>query len=111
MQELLSMTLPQARKTKSIRQQDVADHLGMVQSTYAYKEKHGGFDNIEKQKIAKYLKIDMTHIVWSSTYQTKTGVSENEKDRLIKMQDEQIKFLEQQVIKLTAVIERLSEKR
>lgn len=111
MPEITTITLPQARKAKSVRQQDVADYLGMSQSTYAYKESNGSFDDLERQKIAKYLKVDMTHIVWSNSYQAKNGISESEKDRLIKKQDEQIKFLEQQVIKLTAVIERLSEKR
>ena len=58
-------TLPALRKQKGYRQQDIADYLGMSQSTYAYKEGAGTFDDIERQKIAKYLKVDMTTISWT----------------------------------------------
>ena len=45
------------RKQAGLRQQDLADKLGMPQSTYAYKEATGTFDESERKRIAKILII------------------------------------------------------
>ena len=103
--------LKEVRKAKGYQQEDVAAYLKIPQSTYAYKEKHGGFTTLEKETIAKYLKVDMTHIVWNSTYQTKTGGSDGDKDRVLKNQEERIAFLEAQVVKLTEMLNKALEKR
>ena len=88
------------RKGKRIRQQDIADKLGMPRTTYAYKEETGSFTEAEKAQISKILKMDIRAIVWTKTA---TTAVESDKDRIIRQQAETI-------IKLEAEIRRKFEK-
>jgi transcriptional regulator with XRE-family HTH domain len=109
MSEVTTRELKEVRKAKGFQQEQLAEHLKMPQSTYAYKEKHGGFSSAEKEKISKVLKTDMTSIVWNSPYPAKSG-SESEKDRIIKLQEQTILRLESQVAKLMEMLNKALEK-
>ena len=69
------------RKGKRIRQQDIADKLGMPRTTYAYKEETGSFTDAEKAQISKILKMDIRAIVWTKTATTAVE-SDKERDYL-----------------------------
>lgn len=91
-----------------LRQQDLADELGMAQSTYAYKEATGTFDESERKRIAKILNVDMALIVWTKT---STGKVADEKDKIIQQQRDRILQLEADVKRLEQMIDKLLENR
>lgn len=49
------LDLPDIRKQKGYKQDDLALALKMPQSTYAYKEKHGTFTDAEQENISHKL--------------------------------------------------------
>lgn len=101
--------LQQVRKTKNLTQKDIADLLGMPRTTYAYKEETGSFDEEEKKKIAKFLKIDMTTISWKPSFQSKQVA--DDKDKVIQSQKEEILTLKAEVKLLKEMIEKLLQNR
>lgn len=98
------LELPDIRKQKGYKQDDMAEALKMPQSTYAYKEKHGSFTEAEKAQISKIFKMDIRSIVWTKTA---TTAVESDKDRIIRQQAETIIKLEAEVKTLQAMIDKL----
>lgn len=98
----LKKTLFDIRKSKGLNQKDLADLLGLVLTTYAYKEQNGTFTEDQQRKIAKYLKQDMTAINWKPF---KTG-NDDHKDKLIKEQQETIIKLQAQIEMLMRLMEK-----
>ena len=102
------LELPDIRKQKGYKQDDMALALKMPQSTYAYKEKHGTFTEAEKAQISKIFKMDIRSIVWTKTA---TTAVESDKDRIIRQQAESIMKLEEKIKTLEDMIDRLLKSR
>lgn len=84
--------IAKGRKEKGLTQQDLADFMGMIKTTYAHKEKHSRFTKVEVDKIVDYLGLNLEEKV------EKTKNPDNDyRDMLLKSQEEQIKLLREKL--------------
>lgn len=101
----MTVSIKELREKKGLTQKEVAEIIGVGQSTYAYKEQLGSFDNKEREKLSRFFKIDMTTISWTKPIFQAKGDPElqNLKNENLKLQAE-VKLLKE-------LLEKFMEKR
>jgi transcriptional regulator with XRE-family HTH domain len=85
--------IARARKDKGLTQQDLADFMGMIKTTYAHKEKNNKFTKIEAEKILDYLGLTLQEP--EVEYTKNPGI--NYQDSLIRSYEDQLKLLREKL--------------